>query len=457
MKIKYSFFIILTILFHSEVDAQLVYKFQYKTNNTADTTNYYAFFVRYNDGSGFMRVKFSAAVTGEKVLAEVPLQERLLPKGPGEKGPSKYYYDSTGAAMFKIGYATQSFPVPFFEFVYNPAAKIMVASGVSFKDNNGKFNSGNLLDSFRLGSDDILQPLVSQYFDKTDDFYENLFGTSTRGTFSKAELDFKIILRIVANTNDPEIGKSCAFDMQRMTETFSDICDFLGISFALDVATVSGKDYNMANVKKMIANINPRENDIVVFYYSGHGFRKCRPNKPCEDNRPFPYLDLRTKPDNTFWVNSMNIEDIFNTIKAKPARLNLVISDCCNSAPETRNAKGQRSVVGVRGDVEGSEANYRTLFLVPKTPQPPRSFLITAADVDQKASSNDDFGGFFSYCFKATLEKNLSALKKTDVSWETIMNETKKQTTIFAEGAYCDSPIICKQFPNSRMVIGRGN
>ena len=54
--------------------------------------------------------------------------------------------------------------------------------------------------------------------------------------------------------------------------------------------SISGKTYGKKNAEAAIKKLNPGPNDIVVFYYSGHGFRKAGPNPR------FPLIDLRAKP-----------------------------------------------------------------------------------------------------------------------------------------------------------------
>ncbi len=106
---------------------------------------------------------------------------------------------------------------------------------------------------------------------------------------------------------------------------------------------IFGKEFSKINVDNAINAISPGPADIVVFYYSGHGFSNIK------DKYSFPYLDLRDKSFQTYGgAYTLNIEDIYNRIRAKGARLNLVFSDCCNSDPSqssiiTSDVAGTRS------------------------------------------------------------------------------------------------------------------
>lgn len=430
MKIKNFLVLFILTVFYAGVHAQLYYKFQYKTDDVRDTTVYKAFFVRYNDGNGFVRINFNQPGLPNPVLAELSLKEQYIEKKSGESGPDKFYYDTTSVPKFKPGTTNQQFPIPYFRFTFDPLAELLVPDGVFFKNNPGQSKAGILLDSIAIDKIHLLKDtaVLLRFFDKSDEFYVNLHSPNTRGGKPLVP-DTKIILRIVANSNDQDIGYSCKKDMERMVQAFEDINDFMEFT-DIDLDTISGSRYNIENVKKMIRDIKPAKNDIVVFYYSGHGFN---------DKGDYPFIELRNGKGK-LKENSLNIKDIYDSICNKPGRVKLVISDCCNAAPEDSNAKGFWQFAPVRGDVDGSKENYLKLLCNPM------SVLITAAEKGQKATSNDRHGGYFSECFLKVLENNLSKQGK-DVSWDKLVAEAKKNTTELANRAYCDSPNKCKQIP----------
>lgn len=93
-------------------------------------------------------------------------------------------------------------------------------------------------------------------FSENQDFYKNLFETSIR-QLTVTEKAITLHLIIVANTNDLDIGYTCTVDKDRTLKIFS-------------------------------------ERDIVVFYYSGHGYSK-------PDNYQYPYIELRVKKFSNPW------------------------------------------------------------------------------------------------------------------------------------------------------------
>jgi hypothetical protein len=156
-------------------------------------------------------------------------------------------------------------------------------------------------------------------------------------------------------------------------------------------------------------------------------------------------------------VNSLNIQDIFNTIRTKPkaARLNLVISDCCNTIPG-KNKPNAKSISGFRDIKDWSQDNCRQLFLNPS----PISLLITAADIGQTAAADTTAGSLFTIFFKAALENNITNFKK-NVSWDQVLAEAKNGTSIKSKHTYCARPFIpeniCPQDPIPKVVMGRRN
>jgi hypothetical protein len=107
-------------------------------------------------------------------------------------------------------------------------------------------------------------------------------------------------------------------DRKKQQAYFSKIATKLEIPIV--IKEVLGKELNKTNVLNKINEITPNKSDIVIFYYSGHGYSR-------EDGRLFPYLDLRYDKDIPIRKeDELNMEEIYEMIKNKPSRLNLVIS-----------------------------------------------------------------------------------------------------------------------------------
>ena len=439
---------LVALVFNLPAHSQSVYHFQYKSGNAQDTTLYNVFFVQYSGGKGFMRVRYNTPGSNEFILAEMKVRMQEVEGTPGVTDATKFYYDTVGRPDFKFGSSKTILPVPQFWFKLNPLNNSYEPFVVTFKDKTGQTQEGKLITKEFLKSDDLDKNYLSQYFSPGEDFYEGNVQTTTRG-FTDLEKKIKLILLIVANTNDPEVGSSALLDVTRVVKTFDTIAHFMGIQMPKPVI-ISGPTYDKQHVQNAIRDLKPGPNDIVVFYYSGHGFRKK------EDPRQFPYIDLRPKPDNTFNVNSLNIKDIYDSIRLKPkaARLNIVLSDCCNTIPTAAKKKG-KSIVAERGMTDWSGENAAKLFI-----NTTASILLTAADVGEEASCDSTVGSFFTIYFKAALENNLVKTNKHP-DWNLIVKETKEEAAYKVQHICCDSPCVwrngCKQNAVKQIDLGKSN
>ncbi len=150
-----------------------------------------------------------------------------------------------------------------------------------------------------------------------------------------------IHLMIVANTKEPIIGKGCKLNVKNIRHVFGKIAGFT--HFPLLEILIQESRYTQQNILKALDGLKPEKNDFVIFYYTGHGFSYEK-----ERSKKFPQMDLRSNPaDNNIKVvdaHTKNLAEIFERIKAKGARMNLV-GDCCNSVIDFKRLyKSQKKV-----------------------------------------------------------------------------------------------------------------
>ncbi|MEP6700993.1 MAG: caspase family protein, partial [Bacteroidota bacterium] len=235
----------------------------------------------------------------------------------------------------------------------------------------------------------------------------------------------KLILVIVANTIDPEIGKGCREDIKSIRHMFNKLSHHMEFNF-LELL-VKGADYTKKNILDAIDSLTPGTNDIVVFYYSGHGFSYKK-----EKEKKFPQVDLRSHPaSNKIAVineNTNNLMEVFEMVKSKGARLNIVIGDCCNSTIKfKRNFKRSDDTVRLtkRRPVIINKKMCETLFC-----DYTASILVAAADKGQYAVSDEKLGSIFTLNFT----NNLKILMKKSVDeqnglpWNKLLEETQEKT-----------------------------
>jgi hypothetical protein len=292
---------------------------------------------------------------------------------------------------------------------------------------------------------DLKKDFVLQYFNRRDSVYQRMFEGVARGSgLNTATMTMHII--IVANVNDDSIGASAAKDKDEMLKMLNNLAGTMKVK--TNEVVIAGDNYSKKNLLNALSKLQPQKQDMVIFYYSGHGFRK---SKTAEANLPmdgiFPHLDLRANKNQDYLKESIGIDSIYNVLVRKGARFNLVLGDCCNSVVEATNTVSKPPGAPRGPELEKSMRNLQTMFLQPT----PVSIIATAANVQELASSNNNFGGFFSYFFRSTLNFYLSPLRVDTPTWEALLQEAQAETAKKARRTYCSRPFIpaniCKQTP----------
>jgi len=216
-------------------------------------------------------------------------------------------------------------------------------------------------------------------------------------------------LFVVANTEVADIGQACRRDYNNIVGEMRGIAQSIGIN--LKEYKVTGSDYSVATVRRQLRNLKPSANDIVVFLYTGHGFRLA------DQTDPYPLLVLTTNDYEPIEGNYMALSDIYKTICGKGARLNIVLGDCCNSELEEQFPLNTNTLFS-RGSNNFSRKRLQDLFFNSKG-----SILSTAASPGEY-SWCDTSGGMFTVSFIQSLRKEISAMNTADVSWQSIVNNT---------------------------------
>lgn len=436
-RIRATLLVLISITFCSFAQAQFsLFEFVYRFET--GKTEYKAFVLRNNDGTGFIRLRYIDTVDNNPIVLLMDLEENFYKDRKGKvdkntlaitgKNPTNIYGNRNiryepPVFLFRLNKKTDEF---------NPAA----VSTVNFKI-SAEFNQR------LLQKPDLTSEFLLQYFLKDEDFYVNLFENNSRGN-SNAGAGVQLFLIVVANTNDKSIGKTCVIDKENTLELFSDITDFLDIKFV--PKEISGNNYSKTNVDRALAELKPTANDIVVFYYTGHGYGDK------SDNYLFPHLDLRNdyskKPGDPY---QLSMEEIYKTIKAKGARFNLVMSDCCNSeigVPPNQSSKVNKT----RGSsVDWNMTNCESLFLNPK----PHSILLTAASKGQESAGDKNTGGIFTFHITEAIQKYMSPVYKSPW-WDQVMQSAQAATIKRAKATIC--PQVDGTFKNcSQIPIAKYN
>lgn len=125
------------------------------------------------------------------------------------------------------------------------------------------------------------------------------------------------------DTTDEEVGKIDQDTRALFMSHFRDVVNaaLATEGYAAHNLDFYGSSFTSQNCKDAITSLKPEKDDIVVFYYIGHGTHAAR-----EDN-PYPQL-LFNSPNPKYFIP---LKWVYEELKKSPARLTLTIGMCCNA------------------------------------------------------------------------------------------------------------------------------
>ena len=239
---------------------------------------------------------------------------------------------------------------------------------------------------------------------------------------------------MAAATKDESIGESVETDLKLAQPQFKTWASDLGINYKEYI--IKDNSFNRSNILNAFNSINPGPNDILVYLYSGHGFRFS------DDTDPYPNMYLAYNED-VNGTNYLGVTDVFNMLTKKNARLTIVLTDCCNSDYGATRQQCEGSYLRSRGHNNFDLTKLEKLFL-----QSQGSVKATAAKAGQYALC-DAQGGYLLTSFLNNINSIVSAVSSDVPSWQTILDNAseyvKRKTTGYDErGKDTDPQIVVK-------------
>lgn len=222
---------------------------------------------------------------------------------------------------------------------------------------------------------------------------------------------------IFANTNNRGIGESVSVDLKRMGLEMTTIAKSIGYTLKKYYYYGESGIFNYDNLDKTLNDLSCSPDDIVFFYYSGHGGRYI------DEKTIFPEMCLY--PNDEDRRSHYPLYNVYSRILQKKPRLTIVMGDLCNSLMRGSASNDNTGSKGATILSKGTCNVYRNLFLNTK------GGLIAASSEPEYPSSCYVFwkngkwyhaGGYFTHSFLYTLQCFVS--KNEDVSWESLMDNT---------------------------------
>ena len=415
------FFILLSGL---NAYSQSFFYFQSKfTRPAGPELVHYCFLVVESDGTAKARVRYKEPVTGTDHIVELSLTDSLMPElgvNPTERFlvPDAEPFDLTGntdtalrSLRFRFKRESDSSGS-----YYVPIGEDLMLSDMKWIPAVLQVNQQKTLEDLLAAPD-----FVRVFYLEDDDFYKYIFGNNTRGPLGEKRKE-RFFLVLVAGTNDPTIGTAVKKDLSKIDTYFSTLANDLGVEYI--PTYVTGNDFTRQNVLRAVGQLEkakPAPIDIVVFYYSGHGFRYSN------DSSKYPRMSMRRNDEENRDTINVGLEEVYDRMIKLGAKVTMVIGDLCNEDKGLPVPVG-REVLKPKINNKGfstmlNRDNASALFF----PKAPISILVGSAEPNQLAVGNPSTGSFFTDSFLSQLEQSFYGPLKNP-SWLRLLGQSRELT-----------------------------
>lgn len=253
---------------------------------------------------------------------------------------------------------------------------------------------------------------------------------------------------IFADNNDDRIGKGVQCNMDWIQEEIDIIASCIGMEDK-EAAPLVFEQFNCnpQNLRQCIKNFKCGNDDIVLFFYFGHGGRST------QDRSEFPQMCLGRNylSQNDQWIP---LEDVKSEIMKQNPRFLLVIGDCCNSSDPGISPKFRVLTSAAATEITSTQkAAMKRLFLNC------RGAVIASGSTKGEVSwyyntTAPDGGGFFTKAFQNELE-NYTA-KKEDADWKTLLERVKNAVVKECQDIKQIDPDMTIQTPHFKIEVNYG-
>ncbi len=402
MKIKQLFWLLLLSLFGGNLFGQDLYEVKFSTGGIA----YQGLLVMFNESKMYMRVGYTDETKTYRVVQVDYTSKRGVSQG------SEY--------LLLVG-ANPKFITEKGKNNYNPDHLVFMGNldkpWVVFDLND--VNNSVLADAFRpLKKGDVTERYLKSFYKTNEtDFVaiKQILGIFVETPTPAPEVTYNrnvtLHLIVVANTLISDIGNGCNVDKRNLTSEFQDIATTLGIGFKKYI--IEGDDFTKPKTLATLNSLAPNSNDVVIFIYRGHGFRWSN------QTETWPQMDLRTS--SYMRLNegtTVGLQEAYQIIESKGARLNIVLADCCNNDVGINRITNSSYLAMQSRNIYDTE-KLKKLFLGSKG-----NILSCAASPGEYSWVNTSTGGFYTVSFIQALREEISYLNRGTISWTNILNST---------------------------------
>lgn len=227
----------------------------------------------------------------------------------------------------------------------------------------------------------------------------------TSALASASDTQGNVYAIIAGDTTDPSIGDSTKADINTITKELNAMQKSTGMQ--VNVVTITDQKNLADNVWDVVTNLNVQPDDVIFFYYSGHGFREKN-----KDPNPWPYIYFNL--DDSY----LDYAQIISELQNKDPRLLVTMVDVCNSYIDQEQRVARSAKILTKEMKANIQKNYKKLFLEY------RGHVNVTSSSSGEYSWGDSAGGLYTQKFDKALNNELQSSKSP--SWQHIISETKK-------------------------------
>lgn len=218
---------------------------------------------------------------------------------------------------------------------------------------------------------------------------------------------------VFCDTNDESIGENKEAERKIIINEMQTIAEILeGYGYDSELTDCHGNYCNKNNLIKTIQGLDVGPQDVVFFYYGGHGSRAVG-----NDEDPFPQMCLGEDYQEN-WVPATLIKNI---VMNKRPRLAIILTGCCNKEDSGVSIKSVVSEAAYTKEANIDKTAYKKLFL-----DATGLVMMTSSKAGQYSYSGKE-GGVFCLYFWALMEKVGEGQLKPD--WNELC-ETVKHSVV---------------------------
>ena len=225
--------------------------------------------------------------------------------------------------------------------------------------------------------------------------------------FNISNICYSQKLHALMFVNEQEQGREVdrKADMSNMYKFWGDIANRIGYEYIPQKCSPS--TFTASNVNAKIQGLSVGHNDIVVFYYSGHGYN--------DESDIWPTLNLKDK-------NYRQIE-IMKKLKqvAYNAKLILCIADCCN--------KQHTSSYDFTSAYDAMEDNNSLVKLF-RGFKGKKSIMMSASKQGQYSWSDLRYGAMYGNALRQVIYR----LNSANPTWDVVLNDVANLTYRYSDG-----------------------